>query len=42
LYTTQTTLAFYAVNYGQGLANNSMTDDQRAALSPESIEYQLR
>ncbi|KFY16447.1 hypothetical protein V492_01333 [Pseudogymnoascus sp. VKM F-4246] len=42
LYTTQSTLAFFAVNHGQGLANNSMSDDQRAALSPSSEEYELR
>ncbi|KAI1843998.1 hypothetical protein JX265_005820 [Neoarthrinium moseri] len=42
LYTTQSTLAYFAVNYGQGLANNSMTDAQRAALDPNSTEYALR
>ncbi|KAH8653048.1 hypothetical protein BGZ60DRAFT_386899 [Tricladium varicosporioides] len=42
LYTTQSTLAYYAVNYGQSLANNSMTDAERAILSPNSMEYQLR
>jgi hypothetical protein len=42
LYTTQFTLAYFAVNHGQGLANNAMTDAQRAALSPDSTEYQLR
>lgn len=42
LYTTQSTLAFFAVNHGEGLANNSMTDEQRAALSPDSVEYGLR
>ncbi|OBT70376.1 hypothetical protein VE03_00113 [Pseudogymnoascus sp. 23342-1-I1] len=42
LYTTQSTLAFFAVNHGQGLANNGMTDAQRAALSVESEEYDLR
>lgn len=42
LYTTQSTLAYYAVNYGQSLANNAMTDAERAVLSPDSMEYQLR
>ena len=42
IYTTQSTLAYFAVNYAQGLANNSMTDEQRAALSPDSPEYHFR
>jgi ABC-type uncharacterized transport system permease subunit len=42
LYTTQSTLAYFAVNYGQGLANNSMTDAERAALDPDSVEFALR
>ena len=42
LYTTQSTLAYFAVNHGQGLANNAMTDAERAALSPGSTEYHLR
>ncbi|OBT45221.1 hypothetical protein VE00_03603 [Pseudogymnoascus sp. WSF 3629] len=42
LYTTQSTLAYFAVNHGQGLANNGMTDAQRAALSVDSEEYELR
>ncbi|KLJ06465.1 hypothetical protein EMPG_10141 [Blastomyces silverae] len=42
LYSTQFTLAFFAVNHGQGLANNGMTDAARAALDPDSEEYQLR
>ncbi|ELR07746.1 hypothetical protein VC83_02962 [Pseudogymnoascus destructans] len=42
LYTTQSTLAYFAVNHGQGLANNSMTDGQRAALDVNSEEYGLR
>ncbi|EEQ86927.2 uncharacterized protein BDCG_02047 [Blastomyces dermatitidis ER-3] len=36
------TLAFFAVNHGQGLANNGMTDAARAALDPDSEEYRLR
>ncbi|KFY32591.1 hypothetical protein V493_00060 [Pseudogymnoascus sp. VKM F-4281 (FW-2241)] len=42
LYTTQSTLAYYAVNLGQGLANNGMTAAGRAALSVNSKEYDLR
>lgn len=42
LYTTQSTLAWFAVNYGQGMANNSMTDAERAALDPDSVEFALR
>ncbi|PMD63159.1 uncharacterized protein K444DRAFT_610027 [Hyaloscypha bicolor E] len=42
LYTAQSTLAYFAVNHGQGLANNAMTDAERAALSPDSTEYRLR
>ncbi|KFY93173.1 hypothetical protein V500_03873 [Pseudogymnoascus sp. VKM F-4518 (FW-2643)] len=42
LYTTQSTLAYFAVSHGQGLANNGMTDAERAALSVGSGEYVLR
>ncbi|TVY18258.1 hypothetical protein LARI1_G002966 [Lachnellula arida] len=42
LYTTQSTLAYFAVNYGHSYANNGMTPAERAALSPDSMEYQLR
>jgi hypothetical protein len=42
LYSTQSTLAYFAVNQGEGLANNAMTDAQRSALSPDSTEYHLR
>ncbi|RDL35323.1 uncharacterized protein BP5553_07254 [Venustampulla echinocandica] len=42
LYSAQSTLAYFAVNHGQGLANNAMTDAERAALSVDSTEYQLR
>lgn len=42
LYTAQSTLAYFAVNHGQGLANNGMTDAGRAALSVGSDEYVLR
>lgn len=42
LYTTQSTLAWFAVNHGQGLANNSMTDVERASLDTNSVEFALR
>ncbi|KAI0383381.1 hypothetical protein F5Y04DRAFT_33724 [Hypomontagnella monticulosa] len=42
IYSAQSTLAFWAVNYAQGMANNAMTDEQRAALSPDSAEYEAR
>ncbi|KAG4428841.1 hypothetical protein IFR05_015676 [Cadophora sp. M221] len=42
LYTTQSTLIFVAVNYAGGVANNSMTVAQRAALDPTSQEYTNR
>ncbi|KFY48342.1 hypothetical protein V495_01415 [Pseudogymnoascus sp. VKM F-4514 (FW-929)] len=42
LYTTQSTLAYFAVNHGEGLANNGMSDSERAALSVDSEEYHLR
>lgn len=41
-YTAQSTLAFFDVNVYGGIANNSMTDEERAALSPTSIEYHNR
>ncbi|EPE02831.1 hypothetical protein F503_01572 [Ophiostoma piceae UAMH 11346] len=39
VYTTQSTLAFWVVNHVNGLANNSMTDEERAGLDVTSIEY---
>ncbi|CAK7212667.1 hypothetical protein SCUCBS95973_001541 [Sporothrix curviconia] len=41
-YTAQSTLAFFDVNTYGGIANNSMTDAERAALSPTSAEYNDR
>ncbi|OJJ66104.1 hypothetical protein ASPBRDRAFT_164099 [Aspergillus brasiliensis CBS 101740] len=41
-YTAQVALAYSVSNVAHGLANNSMTDDQRAALSPDSAEYRDR
>lgn len=42
LYTTQSSLIFVAVNYAGGLANNSMTIAERAALDVSSTEYANR
>ncbi|KAL5360110.1 hypothetical protein BJX96DRAFT_174980 [Aspergillus floccosus] len=41
-YTAQTALAYSVGNAAHGLANNGLTDTQRAALSPDNPEYQLR
>ncbi|EFX00407.1 hypothetical protein CMQ_7409 [Grosmannia clavigera kw1407] len=41
-YSAQYTLAFFAVNHAGGMANNSMTDPQRAALDVNSTEYKHR
>lgn len=35
-------MAYLVVAYWKGLANNGMTDQQRAALDPNSEEYRLR
>ncbi|KAK4100639.1 hypothetical protein N658DRAFT_486676 [Parathielavia hyrcaniae] len=42
LYSTQTTLGYEVGNLARGMANNGMTDAQRAALSPTSPEYGMR
>ena len=42
VYTTQSTLAFWVVNHVNSLANNSMTDTERAELSVTSVEYTNR
>jgi hypothetical protein len=42
LYSTQSTLGYQIGNLAQGLANNAMTDAQRAALSPTDPEYAMR
>ncbi|KAH8807837.1 hypothetical protein F5884DRAFT_347824 [Xylogone sp. PMI_703] len=42
LYTAETALAYYVGAYWFGLANNSMTPEQRASLDPNSIEYYRR
>ncbi|KAB5535367.1 hypothetical protein GE09DRAFT_359052 [Coniochaeta sp. 2T2.1] len=41
-YTVQTTLAYSIGSAAHGLANNGMTDAQRAALSPGDPEYNFR
>ncbi|KAL7939384.1 hypothetical protein V8C35DRAFT_326426 [Trichoderma chlorosporum] len=42
LYVAETCLAYSVGNAANGLANNNMTDEQRAALSPDDPEYHLR
>jgi hypothetical protein len=42
LYTTQTTMGYEVGNLAHGMANNGMTDAQRAALSPSNPEYDMR
>ncbi|SPO04999.1 related to integral membrane protein PTH11 [Cephalotrichum gorgonifer] len=41
-YTVQSTLAYSIGSLANGLANNGMTDAERAALSPNSPEYEFR
>ncbi|RFU73934.1 hypothetical protein TARUN_8315 [Trichoderma arundinaceum] len=41
-YIAETSLAYSVGNVANGLANNGMTDAQRAALSPDDPEYRLR
>lgn len=35
-------MAYMVVAYWKGFANNAMTDEQRAALDPTSVEWTLR
>ncbi|KAL2682614.1 hypothetical protein Neosp_007066 [[Neocosmospora] mangrovei] len=42
VYSVETGLAYSVGNIAKGMANNSMTDSQRAALHPDDTEYQLR
>ncbi|KAK3324783.1 hypothetical protein B0T19DRAFT_465018 [Cercophora scortea] len=42
VYTAESVMAYLVVAYWKGLANNAMTDAQRAALDPASEEYTLR
>ena len=41
-YTCQSALGWSIGNSANGLANNNMTPAQRASLSPDSQEYQMR
>ncbi|KAM7187214.1 hypothetical protein V8F20_011060 [Naviculisporaceae sp. PSN 640] len=41
-YTLQTVLGYEIGNLAHGLANNGMTEEQRAALSPTDPEYEMR
>ncbi|KAJ6151338.1 hypothetical protein N7470_007932 [Penicillium chermesinum] len=42
VYSFETAAAYTVGAWFEGLANNAMTDEQRAALSPSSQEYSLR
>ncbi|KAJ5263214.1 hypothetical protein N7478_010819 [Penicillium angulare] len=42
VYGLETAAAYSVGAWFQGLANNAMTDEQRATLSPDSKEYSLR
>ncbi|KAI1033046.1 hypothetical protein LB504_006466 [Fusarium proliferatum] len=42
IYAIETGLAYSVGNIAQGLANNSMMNEQRASLQPQDHEYQLR
>ncbi|KAI2622725.1 hypothetical protein GGS26DRAFT_242269 [Hypomontagnella submonticulosa] len=41
-YAVETSLAYSVGAVAQGLANNAMTDEQRATLSPDSAEFKTR
>jgi len=40
VYTAESVMACLVVAYWKGLANNAMTDEQRAVIDPYSKEYQ--
>ncbi|KAH7192667.1 uncharacterized protein B0J16DRAFT_394641 [Fusarium flagelliforme] len=42
IYAVETGLAYSVGNVAFGLANNSITDEQRASLHPDDREYQIR
>lgn len=42
VYSMETAAAYAVVDWYHGLANSSMTDEQRASLSPDSDEYHWR
>ncbi|KUI65764.1 hypothetical protein VM1G_02258 [Cytospora mali] len=42
VHTAESVAAYYVVAYWNGLANNGMTEEQRATLDPNSEEWRLR
>lgn len=42
LYGGETASNYLFVKFSQGLANNDMTDEERAALDPNSQEFNMR
>ncbi|ROW00012.1 hypothetical protein VPNG_08351 [Cytospora leucostoma] len=42
VYTAESVAAYFVVAYWKGLSNNGMTEEQRAALDPNSEEWQVR
>ncbi|KAI2465734.1 hypothetical protein F4781DRAFT_12963 [Annulohypoxylon bovei var. microspora] len=42
VYTAESLMAYLVVAYWRGLANNALSDEQRAALDPQSLEWHLR
>ncbi|KAI2618403.1 hypothetical protein GGR54DRAFT_648146 [Hypoxylon sp. NC1633] len=42
VYSAESVMAYFVVAHWKGLANNAMTDEQRAALDPQSLEWYLR
>ncbi|SPN99271.1 related to integral membrane protein PTH11 [Cephalotrichum gorgonifer] len=42
VYTAESVAAYYVVAFWKGLANNGMTPEQREALDPSSLEWELR
>ncbi|TQN63723.1 hypothetical protein CSHISOI_11689, partial [Colletotrichum shisoi] len=42
VYTAESVAGYFVVAYWRGLANNGMTDEQRAAVDPASEEWMLR
>lgn len=42
LYSGETASNYLFVKVSRGLANNDMTDEERAALDPNSVEFSMR
>ncbi|KAI0880321.1 uncharacterized protein GGS22DRAFT_86469 [Annulohypoxylon maeteangense] len=42
VYTAESLMAYLVVAFWHGLANNALTDEERAALDPQSHEWHLR